>query len=216
MDLKPVLLACHIAAGTAALIGAIVAVTAKGARWRGNAHRYAGRLFVLGMTAVFLTAVPMAVMDGNLFLLLIAVFSMYLAFAGWRLAPTGPRIPGTADRVAVIFLLAAGAAMLGYGLHSLFSVPGKGAVLLTFGGIAVAMGVGEGRQLRRGWPKGRTRTARHLTFMLADTIATVTAVSVVNFTTLPPLVTWLGPTVLITPLISRWSRRAQAGERRPS
>ena len=49
----------------------------------------------------------------------------------------------------------------------------------------------------------------------AGTAALLGAVSVVNFTTLPPLVTWLGPTALITPLIAWWSRRVWAGERGP-
>ena len=49
--------------------------------------------------------------------------------------------------------------------------------------------------------------------MLAATIATFTAVLVVNGDRLhlPTIVAWLGPTVLLTPVIALWSRRYRAG-----
>src|SRR5207302_962779 len=75
-----VLLSIHIAAGFTTLATALVAaVTRKGER----AHVYAGRVFVLGMGIVFLTALPMTLIKPNLFLFLTAVFSFYLALTGW-------------------------------------------------------------------------------------------------------------------------------------
>src|SRR5947207_13619105 len=77
------LLTIHIAAGFTALTAAAVAVlTPKGER----AHVYAGRVFVLGMALVLLTALPMALMKLNLFLLLVAIFSFYLASSGSLMA----------------------------------------------------------------------------------------------------------------------------------
>lgn len=84
--LSLVLLSIHIGAGSIALLAAAVAlVTAKG----GPRHVLAGRVYAAGMTAVFLTAVPLAMLGADLFLLLIAVFSFYMVFSGWRFARTG-------------------------------------------------------------------------------------------------------------------------------
>jgi hypothetical protein len=43
--------------------------------------------------------------------------------------------------------------------------------------------------------------------MLAGTIAAVTAFTVVNVSTEPAVLAWLGPTAIITPLIVYWNRR---------
>ena len=67
-----ILLVIHITAGSIALLTAFVAlVTAKG----GVIHIRAGRVYAIGMTVIFLTAVPLAALGANVFLLLIAFFS---------------------------------------------------------------------------------------------------------------------------------------------
>ena len=38
------------------------------------------------MTVIFMTALPLAILGSNVFLALIALFSFYLVFAGWRFA----------------------------------------------------------------------------------------------------------------------------------
>jgi hypothetical protein len=43
-----------------------------------------------------------------------------------------------------------------------------------------------------------------MTGMLGSYIAVVTAFSVVNFTSLPPVLRWLWPTLIGTPLIVAW------------
>lgn len=74
------LLALHVAAGTGAFLLAPVAlVTAKG----GRAHRRWGTVYLWSM-GIAGTAIPMAFFRPILFLALVAVFSFYLAFAGWR------------------------------------------------------------------------------------------------------------------------------------
>ena len=41
-----------------------------------------GRVYAIAMTVIVLTALPLAVLGASVFLLLIAVFSFYLVFAG--------------------------------------------------------------------------------------------------------------------------------------
>jgi hypothetical protein len=56
-----------------------------------------------------------------------------------------------------------------------------------------------------------TRIANHLIRMMGATIAVITAFLVVNVHFDPGWVVWLAPTVVLTPLIIVWSRRARQG-----
>ncbi len=76
-----VFLAVHIAAGAGAfLIAPIPLATAKG----GKQHKRWGRVYLWCMGIVAVTAIPMSFYRPVLFLALVAVFSFYLAFAGYR------------------------------------------------------------------------------------------------------------------------------------
>ena len=78
-----ILLFLHIAAGSVALLAALVGlVAAKGQRYR----ILAGRVYAVAMTVIFVTSLPLAILGASAFLLLIAVFSFHLVFAGWRFA----------------------------------------------------------------------------------------------------------------------------------
>ena len=211
------LLVIHIAAGSIALLTALAAlVTAKG----GTIHVRAGRVYAIGMTLIFLTAVPLAILGADVFLLLIAFFSFYLIFAGWRFARNRSRRPQPVDWVAVAIMGLTGLAMWGYAVVLGLSGSGQWVTMLAFGSIAVALSVADGLFFNQG-RSGRRRPApylriqRHLTNMMAGTIATVTAVMVVNVSMDPVWVPWLLPTVVITPLIVWWNVRT-ARQARPA
>ena len=85
--------------------------------------------------------------------------------------------------------------------------------LLLFGGIALALSVADG-WFHQTQPGGARRVARHLTNMMAGTIATITAVTVVNVDMDPVWVPWILPTVVITPLIVWWNIRTLRSARR--
>ncbi len=75
------LLMIHIAAGTGGLLLAPVALaTAKG----GKQHRRCGMVYLWCTGVIAATAIPMAVYRPVLFLALVAVFSFYAAFSGYR------------------------------------------------------------------------------------------------------------------------------------
>lgn len=211
------LLVIHIAAGSIALLTALAAlVTAKG----GTIHVRAGRVYAIGMTLIFLTAVPLAILGADVFLLLIAFFSFYLIFAGWRFARNRSRRPQPVDWVAVAIMGLTGLAMWGYAVALELSGSGQWVTMLAFGSIAVALSVADGLFFNQG-RSGRRRPApylriqRHLTNMMAGTIATVTAVMVVNVSMDPVWLPWLLPTVVITPLIVWWNVRT-ARQARPA
>ena len=214
-----VLLVIHIAAGTVALITAFVAlVTAKG----GTIHVRAGRVYAIGMTIIFLTAVPLALLGANVFLLLIAFFSFYLVFAGWRFARNRSRRPQPVDWIAVAIMGITGLGMWAYAAVLALSGTGNWITLLVFGTISVSLSVADGLFFKQGRSTGRRpaahlRIQRHLTNMMSGTIATITAVMVVNVSLGPVWLPWLLPTFVITPLIVWWNvRMALQARRRPA
>ena len=198
------LLWLHIASGHVALAAAVGAMlTGKGSRW----HVYTGRLFTLGMALVFVTAVPITLMRPNLFLLLVAIFSFYLALTGWLRARsrTGARLPG--ERVAAAVMAIAAIGMLARGVFMLAGGQSMGLVLVVFSGIGGTLAALDLRPAPAARYRGVTRIAGHLTRMLAGTIAAVTAFSVVNIRVEPAVIVWLAPTVEFTPLIVYWNVR---------
>lgn len=205
-----ILLAIHIAAGSVALLTtAIALVTPKGERW----HVLAGRIYAVGMTLVFVTAVPLAILGSSIFLLLIAFFSFYLVFAGWRFARNRQRRAHPVDWAAVGILAVTGLGMWGYAIIIGLNGSSQWVTLLLFGGIALALSLADAR-FHQKQPGGARRVARHLTNMMAGTIATITAVTVVNVDMEPVWVPWILPTVIITPLIVWWNIRTLRPARR--
>ncbi|MBD84434.1 MAG: hypothetical protein CL400_04675 [Acidiferrobacteraceae bacterium] len=60
----------------------------------GSGHRFFEKGYIAGMTAVFLSALPLAAFQAKLFLLLIAFFTFYLVFSGFRFARNKTGAPG--------------------------------------------------------------------------------------------------------------------------
>lgn len=201
----------HVATGTVAVFAGFVAlVSSKG----GRRHRRAGKLFVASMGVVVATVFVLLAIDPTTFrsvLSLVAVFSGYLAFSGYR---TVSRNRPT-DTESVVDWVAAGSAVLaslglgGWGLNWLLAGHTFGIVMTVFGGIGVAFGVLDIHTFARtgaeDWVVG------HLQRMVGAFIATVSAVSAVNLTPILGLAAWLWPTLLGTPLIYYWSKKYSSG-----
>ena len=199
-----VLLSIHIAAGSVALLTAAVALsTAKG----GVMHVRSGRVYAVCMTLVFLTALPLALLGASIFLLLIAVFSFYMVFAGWRFARNRRGRPHLVDWAAVTIM---GLTGLGMGIYAVFlglEGDSQWITLTIFGLIALGLGLADALFYRAQPAPYVRRISRHLTNMMGGTIATITAVLVVNVDTNPPWLAWILPTLVITPLIVWWNVR---------
>ena len=202
----------HIAAGVVALLaGATALATTKG----GPRHRRAGKTFVWAMAVVVGTVLPLLVIDPTstrVFLTLVAVFSGYLAFSGYRVLSRKRPADGDAavDWVAAGLVVAACLALGGWGVRRLLGGDPFGVVLVVFGGIGVAFGGVDARSFRAGGGEPEW-TVTHLTRMVAALIATVTAVSAVNLTMLPDVVAWLWPTVAGSLLIAYYANRYGSG-----
>jgi len=207
------ILLLHIVAGGAALASAGLAiVSAKG----GRTHRLAGRVYTLSMTFVGLSALVMAMVNPNAFLFAIGVFSLYLVFTGWRSATLRDGRPRLVDHGGGAMMTLAGLAMFGWGVQGVLEGAGaEPVILLAFSSIGLCMALMDWRDWARGPIIGKSRIARHLGRMLGASIATITAVGVVNFDHMPELVVWLGPTAILTPVIFWWTARVMNGATRP-
>lgn len=207
------LLAIHIASGSVALAASLAAPACKVLRMPHRLHVAAGRIFGWAMLGIVLTALPLAFDGGSLLLLLVAVLSGYLAFAGWREAARRSGTRSWIDRTAAILMVAAGAVMSGWGGLLLANGHGGGIVLVAFGAIGLLLSVGELR--RAGRPVDQpTRLVIHMSRMMGATISVLTAFLVVNVRFEPGWIVWLAPTVVLTPMIFWMAGSIRSGELR--
>jgi len=197
----------HIAAGVVAVAaGAGAIATTKG----GRRHRFAGRAFVRSMAVVVVTVFALLAVAPSafrVFLALVAVFSGYLAFSGYRaLSRKRPSDDAHAvDWTAATGVVVACLALGGWGVVRLADGDAFGAVMGVFGAIGVGFGVADARSFRAAEGHGKWRVA-HLQRMLGAFVATVSAVSAVNLTPALGVLAWLWPTIAGVPVIAYYSR----------
>jgi hypothetical protein len=195
----------HIAAGTVAVLAGVGAlVTEKG----GRRHRAAGKLFLAAMAVTVATVFVLlaaAVTTFRIVLTLVAIFSGYLAFSGYRaLSRKRPDdSPQAVDWLAAAAVVLACLALGGWGVAWFLGGSSFGLVMAVFGAIGVAFGGQDLWSFRRGG--NGAWIVSHLQRMVAAFIATVSAVSAVNLGPTLGVVAWLWPTIVGTPLIAYWS-----------
>ena len=198
------LLFIHILAGSISLVAAAFAVVSSKGK---KAHIIAGRTYFWGMAVIFLTAIPMSIASSNVFLFLIAIFSFYLAYAGMRFARNRTGTANFFDWVAIGLMVLSGVIMLFLATNYFMNNNSQYITLTVFGFIAISLGYTDFRGYRNKSAIGKQRIARHLTNMLAGTIAVITAVLVTNIYIEPVFILWILPTIVITPIIFWWNRK---------
>lgn len=197
----------HIAAGTIAVLAGVGAlVTSKGG-WR---HRQAGKAFLVSMGVVVATVFVLVILNPTSFriiLTLVAIFSGYLAFSGYRML-SRKRPTDTAHRLDWAAAGCVILACLGLGLWGINWVLGGrsfGIVMTIFGAIGIAFGTLDMRIFQA--DESGDWMVSHLQRMIGAFIATVSAVSAVNFTSMLGIGAWLWPTAVGVPLIYYWSNK---------
>lgn len=207
----------HVAAGFTALVVAPVAMlTAKG----GATHRRWGKVYYRAMVVVALSAIVLGVLRPNLFLTLLAVFSFYTAFSGYRAVrarrPDAKR-PDVVGWAVAGITFAASVALVVLGLVAPSAAWRQiGVVSVVLGGVGILLASRDIATMARPPADRMAWWYSHMSRMLGSYIAAVTAFSVINFTMLPLTARWLWPVVVGTPLITLWTgyyrrRFAQAG-----
>jgi len=197
------LLVIHIASGFTALLSGLLAMAVvKG----GKTHRKAGKIFFVSMLAVTASAFVISILKNNQFLLLIAIFSFYNNYFGYRAIKNKKLSPSTLDWVVV-----------GFGtLNTFFMIYSMNIVLMVFGVISLTlvirncltfMKVNRGEKLPElAWLKF------HIGMMMGAYTATITAFVVVNssaldFLSLPNWLPWFLPGVILAPLSAYFTRK---------
>ena len=202
---KP-LLYLHILAGFISLAIAYVLLFIK----KGNKrHKKLGMIYVYGMTTIFVTAIPLSLLgEFNPFLFVIAIFSFYLAFSGYRQGRDRNGAREQIDKVLGVFITATSILFYSMAMSLYLIEDSMWITSVVFGSIALGMGINDFRRMKIDErPDFYDRTNLHLNLMLAGTIATTTAFIV----TLNPFsidwLNWVAPTIVGTPIIIYFSRR---------
>jgi len=205
---KP-LLYLHILAGFISLAIAYILLFIK----KGNKrHKKLGMIYVYGMTTIFLTAIPLSLLgEFNPFLFVIAIFSFYLAFSGYRQGRDRNGAREQIDKVLGVFITATSILFYSMAVSLYLIEDSMWITSVIFGSIALGMGINDFRRMKIDErPDFYDRTNLHLNLMLAGTIATTTAFIV----TLNPFsidwLNWVAPTIVGTPIIIYFSRRELA------
>ncbi len=205
---KP-LLYLHILAGFISLAIAYILLFIK----KGNKrHKKLGMIYVYGMTTIFLTAIPLSLLgEFNPFLFVIAIFSFYLAFSGYRQGRDRNGAREQIDKVLGVFITATSILFYSMAVSLYLIEDSMWITSVVFGSIALGMGINDFRRMKIvERPDFYDRTNLHLNLMLAGTIATTTAFIV----TLNPFsidwLNWVAPTIVGTPIIIYFSKRELA------
>jgi uncharacterized membrane protein len=138
------LLAVHIACGFGSFLLAPVALaTVKG----GKQHRRWGMVYLWAMGGVAATALPMALWRPVLFLALVAVFSFYAAFSGYRVLKLKDLARG--GHAKAIDWIAAGVTFCSSALLAVLAVvhpravQNMGIVAIVFGFVGMGLALGQ-------------------------------------------------------------------------
>ena len=193
----------HIVTGTVVLIMGIVAlVSRKGGHW----HRHCGTVYVYFMSLVCLSAVVVAIEEDEPFLLYLAIFVFHLAFSGRRsVARKRPDQWPRATWPDWLVVSMSTAATVGLVVQArtamrpdIRMISGYFAAL---NGFIVAADVYEFLYVP---PLPRPWWFMHMMKMVGSFIGAITAVVVVQVSGLPFLVRYIGPPLILVPLLVVW------------
>ena len=197
-------LGVHITAGFSSFLLAPVALaTAKG----GKQHKRWGMVYLWSMGVVAATALPMALYRPVLFLAMVAVFSFYSAFSGYRVLklkslPQGGRAKAI-DWAAGLLTLLSSACLAGFGAFKPAWVQHFGIVAIVFGILGMRLAFVQMKSFVIKPKEKMFWWYTHLGNFIGSYIAAWTAFCVV---TIAPRfggkIWWLIPTMIGIPAIS--------------
>ncbi|WP_158751819.1 DUF2306 domain-containing protein [Acidobacterium sp. S8] len=199
------ILAVHITAGASAfLLAPLALLTAKG----GKAHRRWGVIYFWAMAVVAVTALVMAFYRPVLFLGLVAIFSFYSAFVGYRVlgqkaAYKGEKTVTTLDWLALVVTFIASFALAFFGAVKPALVQHLGIPAIVFGALGMWIAGTTAWKFTHRPKEKMFWWYAHISGMLGSYIAAWTAFSVV---TIGPLLhgawwIWVVPTGIGVPAI---------------
>ena len=173
-------------------------------------HILSGTWFYISMYVVGLTALFLSVVKWNPFLLSIAILSAYLAYSGkqcityWRLKEQHK--PKLWEKLPVLVAFVTGVLMIGHPLRQMIVYKVLFVPISLIFGLALAGAAVYDFTLYQNpanfAPRNKYWLLRHIGMMGGAYISTVTAFLVVNMTSGPAWVPWLGPSIIGSVIIS--------------
>jgi len=207
-----VFLGLHIISGSSALLTGMIAILA---RKKKGVHTGGGIAYYFSMLGTAVSAVILAVLKWNPFLLSIGIFAFYLTYTGrraiWFLRLKEAYVPGLKDKLLPYAGIVTGICMLCYPLWVHYTGGGGPiSVLQVFGGILISFSIRDSitfADKSNFTPHNKKWLIRHITSMGGAYISTLTAFLVVNINFSPAWVVWLAPTAVGSVLITMAVRR---------
>ena len=158
------ILGIHIAAGTVGLFSGAAAVSfLKGSR----RHATAGKVFVISMFTLAVSALYLALLKQQIPNVLGGVFTLYLVATGWLTAKRRDESTGSVDWLGLAVISTLAGIYLSYGIQAAQSPTGSmygykpGLYFFSFV-LSFIAAVGDIRLLVRGGISGTPRLARHI------------------------------------------------------
>ncbi len=198
----PALRVVHIFCGMVAFFVAPCAMlTVKG----GLAHRRWGKIYFWMMAVVAATAFVLAIYRPILFLALVAIFSFYFAFRGYRAVLRKGAPASKLDWFAAFATLLGSMGLIVLGIHPLRGgfMPAP-IVSIAFGLLGSFSAISDMWAFVHPSKERNAWWYSHMGGMLGSYVAALSAFSAVNFQFLPPAVRWLWPSVIGIPGIFIW------------
>jgi len=200
----------HIVGGTIGLLTGTLNI----ARSKGDKiHRQAGKLFVWAMLTVGFSALVLSAIHPSYFLFMVGIFTLYMIGTGNRYLffKQANKLPSMVDWIITITMALFGFLFVALGIWFLLKSDFFGLVFLTFGSFGLLF-VRTDITNYQGKSKAKNYwLLAHLQRMTGGYIAALTAFLVVNAkhspVQIPPALFWLFPTIILVPLIIRWSRK---------
>ncbi len=216
-SLEKFVLITHVAAGFSALfLGIANLLNSKGARL----HRRLGMAYFYCMLYVFVSALVILIFYRfQFFLVVIAVFSFYMCFSGYRVLKCKKTGKATLlDKVAAGLTVMFGIGLIGVGVYLVVeSNTLLGILSIIFGAATLRAAWNDIRIFRMEEIKDkRWWWYHHMQAMIGSLIAALTAFLVQNGSKFLPIpgnyqwIFWLLPAAIGTPLIIIWIRRYRA------
>lgn len=203
-------LVLHIIAGTLGLISGTINIIGKKG---GKIHKVVGNIFLYSMLTVSVSAFVLSIIHPNYFLFIVGVFTLYLVGSGTRYLYLKQLInnqnPHFIDWILTYFMLVFGFVFIVFGIYHLVGKNTFGVVFIVLGGIGLRMVKADFTNFRGKSQIKNVWLTAHIQRMTGAYISAITAFLVVNNQILPGYIAWLLPTVILTPLIFKWSRKYQ-------
>lgn len=199
-----ILLFIHVLAGSIGLFTGTVNIVRK----KGDMpHKKIGLFFLYAMLINGVAGFFMAILHDDHFLLIVAIFSIYLTATGQRLLLWKNPLYKVQkiDWLMSGLMLVAAIGFIIWGGLMIFNANNFGIVLLVFGFISIFLVKTDFKYYKRERNFKNFWLLAHIQRMTGAYIAATTAFLVVNNTFLPDIVAWLLPTVILSPLIFKWS-----------